>query len=1260
MNPNLPELDVLTLPLQGSQLIEASAGSGKTWTMALLVVRLVLGAPAGEAGPPPLSPRQILVVTFTDAATQELRSRIQARLLQAAAVFGGEALDPADAAVERLLALRARYPQTQWPALARRLTEAADALDEAPISTLHGWCQRILREQALLSGEPFAPRILQDTAALRREVVRDWWRLHVLPLDEAAAAQVLDVWGSPDELDKAIKDLLDHAEPWAAQDPGLPARSLPDVLRQAEATRAQALAALKAPWPAWIDEAEAVLERHDLLKHLSPQKPTVRGWFEKLRQWANTPEATEPNRSKDARQRMTLEHLRGSAGPLPPEVEALPLLRELPRLEARLAALPGVPGALTRHAAVWVAQRMRAQLRAAEQLTFDEMLRRVDEALAGPQGAALAQRLRQQQPVALVDEFQDTDPRQWRILQAIYRPERPCPGTALLLIGDPKQAIYAFRHADIHSYLQARAACAGRIWSLAVNHRSSTAMVQAVNALFGVAERTLPDGAFGFARDGTQPVPFLPAQPRGQAERWRDDDAASGAALTFALWRPESEKLRRDGVRERLAAACAATVARWLKGSAAGRCGFERDGRLRPLQPQDLAILVNDGQEAQAIARALRRHGLASAYRSEKTSVWDGPEADDLQAWLHACAHPHDRDAIAHALLTPALGLDAAALAALLRDEDAWDATLERFAHYHALWQRHGVLAAVRALMHDFGVAARLLARPADHPSPGARALADLLHMAEWLQQAARQRGRGGVEATLALLRLARQEGTAPSPAGDDPALTGVERRLDGTPQAIPVITVHKAKGLQFPLVLLPFAGRARSLDDKYNRPRVLRWHDDAGHARVTLPSDGEAWLQALERAERERLLEDTRKLYVALTRAVHLTWVSVALEPALASSALARLLGLQGADAATLAEQTPTRLDEVAAASGGTIACTGLADDETAPAARASTPAVTPTRPAAWAHVARPREGPSWWIASYSALARAAHEAPAGADAATEAHVGDDDPGAPDPGAADIRDEAPATAPWHRWPRGAQPGVALHALLEACQRHGWPDGAPDALQPLAQRTLQGLGWASERLPADAADLARWAHAIGDAELPLPGSPGVRLRQLTHAEPEVPFWLRIDAAAEARALDRLLLAHVAPGQPRPALGAVTLHGMLKGFMDLVFEHDGRYWVLDHKSNALGPDDAAYHAAAVQAEVLRQRYDAQAALYLLALHRWLGQRLGPRYEPARQLGGALCVFWRGVAAPGAGAWHLAEPWPLVQRLDALLRGAEVTA
>lgn len=1254
MSVNLPELDVLALPLQGCQLIEASAGSGKTWTIALLAVRLVLGCAPGEPGLADLEPRKILVVTFTDAATQELRSRIQARLLQAAEVFQGQALDPADAAVPYLEQLRGRYPQTSWPALARRLRTAADELDEAPISTLHGWCQRILREQALLSGEPFQLRVLQDTTALRREAVRDWWRLHLPTLDDEASAELLDEWSSPDQLDAALSPLLEHADRWAQEDPPLASHGLGEVLQQVRQRRAAALAALKAPWLAWIDEAEAVLRRHHLLRHISVQHTTVQRWFDTLRQWATTPDATAIPLTDQAYQRLSLAHLRAKAGNLPPEVEALPLLRELPHLPAHLAALPSVRGALRRQAAVWVAQRMRAQLRAAEQLTFDEMLRRVDEALAGPQGDALAARLRQQQPVALVDEFQDTDPRQWRILQAIYRPERPHPGTALLLIGDPKQAIYAFRQADIHSYLQARQTCTGRIWSLAVNHRSSSAMVRAVNTLFEHAERTLPDGAFGLMHGNQRAVPFVPARPReDQPERWRDDGGPP-AALTLALWQPASSDTKSETVAAALAQACADTVARWLADSAAGRCGLERDGRLRALQPQDIAILVNDRTEAEAVARALRQRGLASAYRSERSSVWDSAEVDDLQAWLHACAHPHDPDALAHALLTPSLGLDITALQALLHDEDAWDDKLQRFARYHELWQRHGVLAAVRALLHEFGVAARLLQRPVHHPNPGARALTDLLHLAEWLQQTARQRGTPGIEGTLALLREARRADVAPSP-GDDATLTAVERRLDGTPQAIPILTVHKAKGLQFPLVLLPFGSRARTLHSSHSKAQVLRWHDEQGRAHVTLRDEGMRWQQALQRAERERLLEDTRKLYVALTRAVHATWVGVALEPAFGASALARLLGLQDADDSAIADQAKAQLQKLVKSSGGTIACTRILNDGDASAPASAGDSAAAPRPAVWAHRARPRCGPAWWIASYSALARTAHATPTSADAAIEAHASDDDPGSGDPAA-----QVAAPHPWHRWPRGAQPGVALHALLETCQRRGWPMDAPTSLVPLAQRTLQGLGWPAARLPSDAADLAHWVHAIAGAELPLPGGGGVRLTQLQQAEPEVPFWLRVDAAVEVRELDRLLQTQVVCGQPRPGLSTVTLHGMLKGFMDLVFEHDGRFYVLDHKSNALGPGDEAYHPDAVQAEVLRQRYDAQAALYLLALHRWLAQRLGARYEPARQLGGALCVFWRGVAAPGGGVWQLTQPWPLVQRLNALLMGVEAQA
>ncbi|TSE22872.1 RecBCD enzyme subunit RecB [Tepidimonas ignava] len=1100
MTPEPRDLDALALPLQGSHLIEASAGSGKTWNIALLYVRLVLGAAPGQPGLPPLDARRILVVTYTDAATQELRSRIHTRLRQAVQVMQGAPNTASDdtAALAALRALREHYPAAQWPALAARLDAAAQALDEAPISTIHGWCQRILREHALLSGEPFALEVLTDTAALLQQCAQDWWRVHVQPLPTELASAVLASYPHPRAVLDAVKPLLEHAASWAAALPGGADTPLPTLLQQAQAQRRAALQALKAPLHAWADEADKVLTAHALLARLG-RPADVRGWLDKLRRWSAEPDDARLPLTHTARQRLTLAHLQQTEGTLPPEAENLDLWRALRHLEQALRSLPDVAGAVVRHAAAWIDQRMRAQLRQQQSLTYDEMLRRVDEALSGPHGPALAARLRQRQPAALVDEFQDTDPRQWRILRAIYQPERAAPDTALLLIGDPKQAIYAFRHADIHSYLQARRACGPRVWRLGTNHRSSEAMVRAVNALFAHAEHQSPDGAFGFGGGGTGQVPFVPVQPRGLALRWCEGGRDNAPALTLAL-PPSGDAAPHDT----LAQACAATVARWLADPRTGL--VDAEGRLHRLQPSQIAILVNEREEAQRIGRALRHHGLPSAYRSERAPVWTTPQAEDLALWLQACARPHDRDAVAHALLAASTGLDTAEVHALLADEQGWEQTLQRFAHYHALWLRHGVLAAVRQLMIDHAVPARLLRRAGDAGS-GRRALVNLLHLAEWLQARAPREGVRGIQTTLTLLQQARRGLLG----GQDDDASAPQVRLESDGGAITLITVHKAKGLEFDVVLLPFGVRPRPLAaPKSHQLGVVRWHDAEGHLHVTLSDEGDAWSHALQRGEHERQLEDVRKLYVALTRARHATWAGIPLDDVFGVSA--------------------------------------------------------------WA--------------------------PAANDAAT-------------------------------------------------------------LQPIAQRLLAQHGWPADRQTIDAADLAVWAVRIVQRPLPLPGAAPVALAQLERAWPEVGFWLPIDATVPADTLDRRIAQHVLPGQPRPALSGPVLHGMLKGYIDLVFAHDGRYWVLDHKSNALGDTDDAYHPAAVQAEVLRQRYDVQAVLYLLALHRLLRQRL-PGYNPARHLGGALCAFWRGVDHPSAGVWCAPTPVALLDELDALLQApAETT-
>jgi exodeoxyribonuclease V beta subunit len=235
-------------------------------------------------------------------------------------------------------------------------------------------------------------------------------------------------------------------------------------------------------------------------------------------------------------------------------------------------------------------------------------------------------------------------------------------------------------------------------------------------------------------------------------------------------------------------------------------------------------------------------------------------------------------------------------------------------------------------------------------------------------------------------------------------------------------------------------------------------------------------------------------------------------------------------------------------------------------------------------------------------------------------------------------------TAPWHHFPRGAVAGNFLHGQLEWLAGEGFALDDSLPLQQALLRRCERQGWGHR-----ADEVLAWLGRACSVSLPPLGAPLSALHSLS---PELEFWFPDDGLRTGR-LDGLCRLHLLPGRPRPALPERTLSGLLMGFADLVFEHQGRYWVLDYKSNALGPRDADYTAEAMDAAMLAHRYDVQAALYLLALHRLLKSRLGEAYRPAQQLGGALYFFLRGVHSASAGCCHLAAPPALIEALDVLL-------
>ena len=1444
-------VEPLHFPLWGSRLIEASAGTGKTYTIAALYLRLVLGhgergtASLDAAYPPDvdmgflegrkppqeatafreaLTPPKILVVTFTEAATLELRDRIRARLAEAAAFFrasaeavdagtcldamepgsvpdqdvvGGRSVVNAASAGEDLAVLpkadpflqglRDAYPAAQWSERARTLQLAAEWMDESAISTIHGWCNRMLREHAFDSRGLFNQTLSTDTSELLAEACRDYWRNFCQGLPLEAARVLQGWWADPDALQKEVQSLLSDLDALSGE-----GRSPAEAIGEAQQQRRQQLQALKAPWrEGWIDELGRMLDAGrekpatsrkgkggaEPVSEARPEqafpigwlngskvKTTIQAqWLQLLRDWVDDADMAKPGLSETAMNRLTPDGLRDAFGKgvdaQDPALVAMlehPALAAMAALPGKLAALPDGRQATLLHAARWIEARYRRARDQRSEMSFDDLLRQLAQALASEGGERLAERIRTQFPVAMIDEFQDTDPVQYSIFDRVYRVEKNCPEQALILIGDPKQAIYAFRGADIHTYLRAREATRGRHYTLDTNFRSSKAMVDAVNHVFEVAEQR-PGGAFRFGAvsddgDGAGAavsLPFLAVKAQGRKEIWQDTKYPGGAAPALVAWTmPEdagnrlnakSGHVSKGAYTAHYAEVTAREIARLLQAGAEGQAGFASpmrpdeqhvhagkgdSRRVSGVRPADIAVLVNSGREADAVRKALRAQGIRSVYLSEDESVYASPVVPPLLRWLQAAAEPANGRLLRAALGTALCGLDALQLERLVHDELHWEERVAQFQRYREIWRSQGVLPMVRHMLQDFGVVPRLLAQG------GERQLTDLLHLSELLQQASTR-----LEGEHALVRYLQEQRDAPE--GEREAR---RQRLESDDARVRVVTVHKSKGLEYPLVFLPFFCAVRPVEAK---DALLRWHDANGQLQLVPGRSADDEIVAV--ADAERLGEDLRKLYVALTRARHVTWVGLGALENLHRSAAGHLLGLgdESGDGhrlfAALQEKVGQWRDGIApgvvAVEEASLPAEGQDDGGMTQAALWRSSECASRRDTAWKTppMLPGQSWPRWWIASYSALevedvatTLSASGSPSdrGVHGTVVAH-GDVErvkPAAGDgwePGRNVAESDAPygdsaltdtwaeqraADAVWqrhlvqaaeasalamvdpdlgagglgssvHDFARGPQAGTFLHGLLEWAGRQGFaalakdPARLAEQVRWRLQRMPDWQPWQSlltdwlvrlltQPLPLDAGGGDRIQGnveeaLVGAGPVPSGGTYSFTLAGLRQYQVEMSFMLAVQDI-DLPALDAWVRQHTFSGAARPPLLPGQLNGMLKGFIDLVFEHDGRFYVLDYKSNWLGASDEAYRVETMQAAVLAHRYELQYLFYLLALHRLLKVRL-PDYDYDRHVGGALYLFLRGSGAPSRGVFAARPPRAVIEALDAAFAG-----
>jgi len=1140
--PHTQTFNPISTPLQpGISLLEASAGTGKTYAIAMLALRFVVEDD--------LAIEKILIVTFTKAATKELKERVRARLAEAKAYLSGK-VEGIDENIMLWADALITAGEIDRELMIKRINTALLSIDQAGIFTIHGFCQRLLKEHALESGQMFDVELSDEVNSVRQQLVDDFWRAQIYPRPAWQLALLCNEYSTPDALlsslgnvSTQLKILPDNADLDACF---IKIESLIDVAHEVLNRRGAEIEAGIAA--GYFSKA--------YLKKFAVSYPELKDWLAEMTssKKSNQPRPSDSCFTCFGAEKFEKGVVKAGKGKIS---------FDNPVFDQLLKQLQQLTLILRRNLAQTLQETLDIKLQQLNIMSHDSLITRTAEAIDAEGGALLIEALGLQYSVALIDEFQDTDQIQWSIFSRLFS----SPKQALYLIGDPKQAIYKFRGADIHTYLLAKEQ-ATQQYTLAHNWRSHPDLVEAINQLFLLNEKP-------FVFSGLE---FNSVAPALTAEQGRLVE--NGQVLSpLALWQlEESTDTNGHWSSGKAAEALKQAIAKEVLHLLTADVLLKKKQEERALKPADIAILVRSNAHAELYQAALKELNIPAIINSSG-SVFKQQEAHYLLCLMKALAAPGNLDLLKQALTLPWFALDGQALNQLLDDDVQISGWMQRFQDYHVLWQKKGFMAMMLRLLSQEQVRVNIAKTKAAE-----RQLTDCQHLLELVQQASLDEHLG-LHKTIAWLESAM---TAEN-SNDEQQL-----RLESDADAVKVITMHRSKGLEYPVVFCPYLWnrKNRLASEKH----LINCHKD-GEMIADLGSD--LFDEHREIALEEELAEDLRLVYVALTRAkyrCYTPWVNVRGKEKVNESAFAYLLSNTDSFAAfdfseqqqflqSLVEQYPDYFsyDLIPA------------ETELIDRYQPNTEIVELTA------LERQRKlYTTWQMSSYSALAHLSEHdsAELPIDKAEEGHDN----------AMLAEGESLLLA------KGAQTGNMIHELLEycrfkaledrqdfdklrdsACQRYGIKVESPEVINELLYQTVSTV------LNADDDDfyLANLKESACLKEMPF------YLKLTDFSTENVNFLLQDEPTVQA-------------------LSFKQMQGYLTGFIDLICEYKGRYFVMDYKSNAL----TDYKEDSLLEAMREHNYGLQYWIYSVVLHCYLKKRL-ENYQFSEHFGGVRYLFVRGM-------------------------------
>lgn len=1148
---NAQILNPYTVPLSGIRVIEASAGTGKTFTITKVYLRLLLGLSDGSH--PPLEPNQILVMTFTTAATAELKARIFAAINQCLTAFKDNDIN------DEIVALWHATEGSDVSQAIKRLTLASRLMDDAEINTIHSFASRLLRQFSLEANVPPNFEVTTESKALEA-LCTDFWRAEIMPQPLISNTIFHDVIKSPKELHTLIKRLVNFSPQQFAEH--TPFNQLSKHLTEASEQLCKT----------WCVERDEIVSDFNSANERGQINKT------KWREDKLTNHISAFDRCLDDRgmlryaynkiDSVSLDSFSSKyiASSIKAKGQPLPNRAFYQLVDDVLANLADIKLSILAHSVEWIQQHYNKREQHDGIIHTDRLMYLANQFLQGP-GKSLLPTLRQQWPVALIDEFQDTDPEQWAAFQQIYLADNA--NTGLLLIGDPKQAIYAFRQADLKVYLSAAksATTPNGHFTMDRNWRSESGVLDATEALFSVKSDP-------FINKDIEFTSVKPSPEHHTKALMHHGKNVSGIEIGFHNT-PGEKPPSADEARHLTCQATALKIAEMIQPDS----GYSINGRA--VQPEDIAILIRGHHEAAFVQAALSELNINSSLES-KDSVFKSDEALAVLSTLRAIANPRSERHTRNLMAQGIWHFSSAQLSELFNDLEQWDHWVKSLEAARDTWSFHGPLSALTQLLDQLGLNTRLMMGESSQ-----RSISNWWQVAELCQE--RHSQHLGLDGLINWM-VASISGELKHAA---------ELRLDSDAKRVKIMTVHKSKGLQFPIVFLPFlssppGNRGTGLNLVYrNNQRLLAASNDTD-ARMEVSS--------------EELQEQVRLIYVALTRAESFCGIHLSPVKDIGKSTFCMLLDQRVSDF----ESTKRLIQEINLPSLRlSVASTSQENFDF------DAPEEAPIRLANRLNRSVERNRT---ITSYSALTRGMSHSLA------------------------ITKEESNTEIAERFTldKGAHVGNFLHAALEYIDFDRFND--PSVASELSVYMTQ-FGVTNHEDPNRVNAYRRWLNDV--VNTPYLGDLSLRLLNPSDRLAEMEFNLPIQDDLQASRLNRLVRDYL----DHP-LAFESVRGHLKGYIDLSFRHDGKYYVADYKSNYLGDHFDLYDQTHLEVAVRASGYTLQFLIYALAMHRHLGARLA-NYHYERDFGGVYYFYLRGMTPErSTGIYFYKPPLELIESLDSL--------